>query len=481
LKREVTCVVSYDGYHTPPYDFRGTVLKYGEGAGGWVAETGKPLIIDDYGKWERRAEVYEKYNPFGPILCVPLIWQGQVTGAIDVMAEEGIRSFSEADLELLSLFASHASIAVENQRYFKSLEGLVDERTRKLRESEKKYRQLVETAREGVWTYDANGVVTFVNPYMSTLLGYAEEEMLGKSLFSFIDERDLSYVKETVERRRRDIGETREARLIRKDGTRVSVSATTSPIMSEDGKFLGNLSLLTDVTERKALERRLQQAERLAGIGETAAMVGHDLRNPLQGIAGAVYLLRQGSLTTDDRNEMLGIIEKNVEYSDGIVKDLLDYAGPFGLSRMECTPKEIVAGALSAVPLPSRINVRNQSQDEPRVSVDPDRMKRAVINLVENAVDAMPNEGTLQIGSKESNGFVEISFSDTGPGMSKEAIENLWRPLQTTKAKGMGMGLAIVKRIVDAHNGEISVESKMGEGTTVVMRLPVKEVMETKA
>jgi len=97
------------------------------------------------------------------------------------------------------------------------------------------------------------------------------------------------------------------------------------------------------------------------------------------------------------------------------------------------------------------------------------------VNLVENAVDAMPTGGTLAINSKESNGFVEITLSDTGTGLSKEVTENLWKPLQTTKPKGMGMGLAICKRIIDAHGGEVSVESKMGLGTTFTIRLHVRQ------
>ena len=108
------------------------------------------------------------------------------------------------------------------------------------------------------------------------------------------------------------------------------------------------------------------------------------------------------------------------------------------------------------------------------ITVDSEMMKRVFVNLIENAVDAMPRGGTLTIGSGQSGGFVEVTISDTGAGMSKEAIENLWKPLQTTKAKGMGMGLAICKRIIEAHSGNVSVESKPREGTTFTVRLPTK-------
>jgi two-component system sensor histidine kinase AtoS len=311
---------------------------------------------------------------------------------------------------------------------------------------------------------------------MSTMLGYAPEEMIGKDLLLFVDEEDVGRVMAGIERRRQGIGDSYEVRLIRKDESRIHIALTASPIMSEDGKYVGGLVLLTDLTEREEMERRLQQAEHLAGIGEASAMVGHDLRNPLQGIAGATYLLRNESLTADERSGILDLIEKNVAYSDGIVKDLLDYARPFELTRVEATPREIVANALQAVSVPSRIKVENQSQPQPTVSVDSDRMKRVFVNLIENAVDAIPLEGTITINSKESEGFVEMTISDTGAGLSKEVVENLWKPLQTTKAKGIGMGLAICKRIIDAHGGEISLESKAGQGTAFTIRLPVGRI-----
>jgi PAS domain S-box-containing protein len=231
---------------------------------------------------------------------------------------------------------------------------------------------------------------------------------------------------------------------------------------------------IVDLTEHKRMEERLQQAERLAAVGETAAMVGHDLRNPLQGIAGAAYLLKQGSLSTEKRNEMIKLIEQNVDYSDGIVRDLTEYAAEIHLELVKATPKSIITGALRGVRIPARIALQDLTEAHPCIRIDPDRMKRIIINLVENAVDAMPQGGTLTIASKELDGTVEITFSDTGVGMPEKAMQNLWKPLQTTKAKGMGMGLAICKRIVDAHGGTISVKSKIGEGTTIIMTLPIE-------
>jgi signal transduction histidine kinase len=222
------------------------------------------------------------------------------------------------------------------------------------------------------------------------------------------------------------------------------------------------------------MEQRLAESERLAAIGHTAAMVGHDLRNPLQGMAGALHLLKQESLTAEERNEMLQVIEKSLDYSDAIIKDLSDYSAEIQLELAQATPMSITRDAIGAVKVPQNVRVQDLSEDQPTLRVDPDRMRRVFINLIENAIDVMPQGGTLTITSKKSDGNVEIALTDTGSGIPEKVMENLWKPLQTTKAKGLGLGLAICKRIMDAHGGNISAKSKAGEGTTVTIRLPIK-------
>jgi two-component system sensor histidine kinase HydH len=176
------------------------------------------------------------------------------------------------------------------------------------------------------------------------------------------------------------------------------------------------------------------------------------------------------------RNELIQLIQHNIDYSDAIIRDLSEYSTEIRLKLVETTPKSITRDAVRAVEIPGNITVQNLSEEHPTIRVDPDKMKRTSINLIENAIDAMPQGGTLTISSEQSNDNVEITFSDTGSGMPEKVMENLWKPLQTTKAEGMGLGLAICKRIVDAHGGTISVKSKAGEGTTVTIRVPIKPV-----
>jgi PAS domain S-box-containing protein len=246
------------------------------------------------------------------------------------------------------------------------------------------------------------------------------------------------------------------------------------------------LQTYTGQLERKVEERtreleesqdQLLKAQRLAVIGELAGMVGHDLRNPLTSINGAAYYVKKrlGPEADSKVVEMLELIEKNIVYSNKIINDLLDYSKEMRLDFAESTPKSIIDETLTLVTAPENVHLTNLVEDKPKIKADTEKLQRAFINLVKNAFEAMPEGGTLTIKSRKLNGNVEFTFSDTGVGMPKETIRKLWTPLFTTKAKGMGFGLPICKRIIEAHGGFISVESVVGKGTTFVVTIPVEQ------
>jgi signal transduction histidine kinase len=214
----------------------------------------------------------------------------------------------------------------------------------------------------------------------------------------------------------------------------------------------------------------------MAVIGETAAMVGHDLRNPMQGISGAAYILRQkfGSAADPVTTEMLGVIESGLCYANNIVNELLDYSREIHLELTEATAKMVTEAALLQVKIPENVTVRNLTEDKPRLLLDTAKTQRVFVNLIANAVDAMPKGGELAMTSAEAKEMLEVKFSDTGEGIPDDVLRNLWKPLTTTKSKGMGLGLAICKRIVEAHGGSIDVESTIGKGSTFTIRLPIK-------
>ncbi|MCW4011029.1 MAG: PAS domain-containing sensor histidine kinase [Candidatus Bathyarchaeota archaeon] len=234
--------------------------------------------------------------------------------------------------------------------------------------------------------------------------------------------------------------------------------------------------------ELSEVNDRLVKAERFAAIGELAGMVGHDLRNPLTAIKNAVYYVdrKQGVSMDAKTKEMFKVINSSINHANKIIDNLLEYSKEISLEIEEATPKSLLDYILLMVQIPDHIKIRDRTQDQPTIWVDSNKMERVFINLIKNAIDAMPEKGTLEVRSRQIGENIEFTFTDTGIGMSEQTKSKLFMPLFTTKAQGMGFGLAICKRIVEAHGGKISVESTLGKGTTFAVTIPVEQKLKVK-
>jgi len=228
----------------------------------------------------------------------------------------------------------------------------------------------------------------------------------------------------------------------------------------------------------KQRTRELMKAEKLATIGELAASVGHDLRNPLTGMCGAVYYLKMKMASQIDKKsrEMLDLIESDIKYSNKIVNDLLDFSGNIRLHQTRIGAKSLIRKILSKIEVPRKVKILDLTGNTPKVFVDVSQMMRAFGNLITNAIEAMPKGGKLEIKSEKAKNCLKITFRDTGVGIIKKNQRKLFTPLFTTKAKGIGMGLAICKRIISAHGGSIDIKSREGAGTLVTVMIPLREI-----
>ncbi len=234
--------------------------------------------------------------------------------------------------------------------------------------------------------------------------------------------------------------------------------------------------------EKLANERAKQLREnmRLVAIGQTAGMVGHDIRNPLQAIVGELYLAKDelSSMPSCDakKNIMESVtnIEENLFYIDKIVADLQDYTKPLKPNKEKVNIEKAIEEALLIVAIPSNLQVNMLFEKGfPTFIADFSMLKRALINLIQNAVQAMTNGGILKITAKYTADYAFINIEDTGEGIPEEVKNRLFTPLFTTKSKGQGFGLAVVKRLIEAQGGKISFESQLGEGTTFTIQLPL--------
>ncbi|MFQ6080821.1 MAG: sensor histidine kinase [Candidatus Bathyarchaeia archaeon] len=242
--------------------------------------------------------------------------------------------------------------------------------------------------------------------------------------------------------------------------------------------------------ELRESQEKLLRAERLAAIGELAAMVGHDLRNPLQSITNAAYVLRtfyeslpaevKKGKVSEDAQKMLQIIQGEVAYANQVVSELQDFAKIQGPDLQDINLNSVIHDALSEVEIPDNIEVITRLDETlTRFRADPNQIRRVCSNLISNAVDAMPEGGKLTITSSRKGDFVEVKVQDTGVGISKQNMEKLFTPLFTTKARGLGLGLLICKNLVEGHGGSIEVESEVGKGSTFTIRLPIQLREET--
>jgi signal transduction histidine kinase len=268
------------------------------------------------------------------------------------------------------------------------------------------------------------------------------------------------------------------SRLQRLDADMIRISAQPDssaklPVSGDDE--IASLStsinkMLGDIDEKTV---QLRKSERFSTIGELAAMVAHDLRNPLQGIANATFYLKRNPTLDDKEKEMLTLIQEDVRYSNRIVSDLLDYSKNIRLDLMETNPQLLMRDTLSMVAVPYNVHIQDETEAKPTLKLDVDKIKRVFINIIDNAIDGMPGGGSLLIQARETDRGVDFVFADSGGGMPKEVLDKIFTPLFTTKAKGMGFGLSICKRIIEAHGGKISAESVQGKGTTFTISLPL--------
>jgi PAS domain S-box-containing protein len=491
--------------HGLPHDYRGTVLQYGEGAAGMVAQGGEPLIIDDYRTWPGRAAAYEKDQPFRAVLAVPLMWRGQVTGVIHVLrfCEGGL--FTESESELLSLFANHAAIAVENARLYELAQVELARRKRFEQKSEERRLYL-----EGVFEYAPDAMVTLDpanrvlgwNQGAEKLFGYSRDEVLRRDIDDLIA-RPVARVFEEARSLTQKVlsGEPvtpTETIRYRKGGSPVDVILAASPILM-GGELAGIVAIYTDTTERKRSERELR---RQAGALESAVEqlreldqvkseimqnVSHELRTPLSLIWGYAGMLDGGELGELNPAQQGAVesITRQSETLNALVEDitLLLATEQRVLPREEVDMGELVLAAVDDFQLiAEEANLSLTAEivpGLPEVHGAPVYLRRVLENLLDNAIKFTTAEGEVTVRLWQAKDQLILQVSDTGVGIAPEAqarvFERFYQAGGTSgrRRSGTGLGLALVKEITESYGGTVGVESEIGQGSTFTVALPI--------
>jgi two-component system nitrogen regulation sensor histidine kinase NtrY len=341
-------------------------------------------------------------------------------------------------------------------------------------------RRYIETVLEaittGVVSFDPLGRITTINRGAARMFGLGESESVGKLVEEVFAGADVKDVVTLVQRTRRPRTKTAELEIhLRRAGVGVSLLASATALRGPDGEYGGGVVVFDDLTE-------LLRAQRLAAWREVAQRIAHEIKNPLTPIQLSAQRLRRrlGRAGGEDGRVVTECTETIIQEVDGL-KRLVDEFSRFArMPALAVRPTDVrpVIDGIATLYRESHVGLTlltRHPADLPWLEVDPDHIKRAVLNLVDNAVEAVGGRGEVRVETRAlaEGGRVQITVTDTGPGIRPEDRERLFQPYFSTKTTGMGLGLPIVSEIVAEHGGTIRVEDAVPRGTTFVIELPV--------
>jgi PAS domain S-box-containing protein len=356
------------------------------------------------------------------------------------------------------------------------------------------YKSIIQNLSNGLIALDLKGEITFVNDAAAEMLGFGREELLGRNsqeLFAKDDESEKCHRGIFIPNKKFN---DREVYFLQKNSEPKLVGLSSSHIHDENNNFDGVILLFRDLSEIHHLKLQIEKMERLALIGELAAGIAHEIRNPLAGIKAAAQLLKESGDNTRIQPQIIDRIIREVDRSNKLLQEFFKFARP-GKPKLKFHDIEIIIDGVSLL-LSSQFKKRGIEfisdfmNEVPKVYVDDTQIEQVIINLFLNAIDAMPDGGKLNIKTYNKNinlldemekrfetdnnqlNYVFIEITDTGSGIPKHQIEKIFNPFFTTKQSGLGLGLSICSRLVGENGGNLDVKSKVGEGTCVIVALP---------
>lgn len=346
---------------------------------------------------------------------------------------------------------------------------------KKLEQSKQKYKSLIEYNPELVYILNAKGEVIETNPMFKALTGYDSNEFIGQSIVSIISEEYQEEFKrafsEIMTNKKSLIN--KELKIIRNDGSKRTLRITAVPTVVDD-QVEGAIGYALDITKEKETEEHLRKTEKLSVIGELAASVAHEIRNPLTSIKGFIQFMHSNDSKHDSYYQ---IMLDELERINQISSELLAIGKPREVHFEEANMNDIITSVMWL--LESQANLYSVEIDyqkielHPLIDCEPNQLKQLFINIIKNSVEADAKKISIKID--QENDFLKVTIQDNGNGIDKERLERLGEPFYSSKEKGTGLGLTVSFKIVQSHNGQIYFDSVVNQGTTVTLLFPIKK------
>lgn len=349
-----------------------------------------------------------------------------------------------------------------------------------LEDTEATLRSILDTCVDAIITIDTTGKILSANPATEKMFGYSKAQLIGNKVNILMPEPGRSQHDEYLHRylmtgEAKIIGIGREVIASRRDGSTFPVSLAVSEVFLRGRRIF--TGILRDVTDYNSMRRQVLQAEKLAAIGEMAASIAHEIRNPLTGIRGALEVFRDSLERNDDRREVMEDVLVEVNRLNSVVNDLLDFARPWTPNLQASDLMELVNRVVESFleeASDDDLKIAIEGPKSLEVEVDPWLFEKVLWNLLKNASDAMPRDGEIKVTAAAKGGDAEVVVTDWGSGVDVEDPETLFRPFFTRKSRGTGLGLSICRKILTAHDGEIRLEKGDEKGTRAVLRFPCR-------
>lgn len=366
------------------------------------------------------------------------------------------------------------------KEYASRLEKDVAARTAELKDSEQRYRRLVEEIRDGYLILH-NARIEFVNPAFCKLHGIHPHDALRRSFLDFVAKDNRKKVSQMVTPDSPDENEPEAFEYLRltTDGRQLPTEINFRPSWFKGQSY--HLCIVRDITKRVEMEKKSREMERMAYIGQLTTSLSHEIRNPLSSVKMNLQILGKNKAFTGNDKQRLNISEREIHRLEGILQQLLDFAKPVSLERAPVDLNQIIRQCVELLEV--KINKRNitcQLNEDPLLpllTADQSKLEQLTINLLLNALDSVAGNGLIRITTRvrdlNNAPHALIRIRDTGKGIPKESLPHIFEPFYTTKTIGTGLGLANVKQIVDAHQGKITVENPEGTGIAFEIFLPV--------